>query len=350
MIPVRPAVAKMRPYNPPLEGRRNFLRLDFNENTVGCSPRVIEMLQGITASEIATYPEYGALKKSLSDHFRVPESQLMATNASDEGILSVFQTYLDHESEIVLPAPTFTMFRFYSELLDLKVSEVLYNPDLTFPEDRFLNTLSRNTKAVVLVNPNNPTGTPINRDFIIKLLRLMDNRLVLVDEAYFEFFGETVINLINDYKNLVVLRTFSKSFGMAGVRLGTVISHEDNIKNIAKAHSPYSISGITVQLAIAALSDSEYVKNYAKEVVNNREYLFGILKNAGLAVYPSSCNFLLVNFGKRAASIEKMLKEGGILARDRSSDPLLEGCIRITVGTKNHVDKLLNALSSAGVV
>jgi histidinol-phosphate aminotransferase len=344
MIPVRKAVEKMKPYRPPLEGRRNFLRLDFNENTVGCSPRVIEALKTITASEIATYPEYDLLKEKTAKFFGVNINNVMPTNASDEGILSIFQTFLDRGSSIIIPAPTFTMFRFYAELLDIEINQLLYNNDLTFPKERFLESITDKTKALVVVNPNNPTGTPVKRETIISLLEKMGNRLVLIDEAYYEFFGETVIDLINRYKNLVVLRTFSKSFGMAGIRLGTVISHSDNIAHMTKAHSPYSISGITVKLAIAGMDDKTYVENYAAEIKTNRDKLFLDLKKCGLNVFPSSCNFLLIKFGNIAQKITESLRSDGILARDQNTSPLLEGCVRVTVGNKEQTEKLLNAI------
>ncbi|MBL8028841.1 MAG: histidinol-phosphate transaminase [Fibrobacteres bacterium] len=344
MIPVRKAVERMKPYRPPLEGRRNFLRLDFNENTIGCSPKVIDALRSIDANEIATYPEYDELKIKASKFFGVGQENILPTNASDEGILSVFQTFLDAGSNIILPAPTFTMFRFYAELLDLNINQLLYNNDLTFPEERFLSAITDDIKALVVVNPNNPTGTPVKRETLIKLIEKMGNRLVLIDEAYYEFHGETVIDLINRYKNLVVLRTFSKSFGMAGLRLGTVISCKENVAHMTKAHSPYSISGITVKLAMAGMDDREYVERYAAEVKINREALRAKLEQCGLPVYPSSCNFLLIRFGGKAGKIAEAMRNEGILARDQSTSPLLEGCIRITVGNKEQTERVFAAI------
>lgn len=345
MITPRDAVLKMQAYHPPLEGRRSFVRLDFNENVAGCSPRLIEALKTIDAREIATYPEYGALRQKLSAFFRLPESCLLPTNASDEGILTVFQTYLNAGDELILPVPTFAMFSFYAELLGLALKTVLYNEDLSFPACRIEAAVTEKTKALVLINPNNPTGTRIDRDFIVRMLERLGDRLLLLDEAYVEFSGESAIDLIDRYKNLVILRTFSKSFGMAGLRLGTVLSCAENIENLSKAHSPYSISGVTVKLAMAALDDADYVARYAREAVKSRGRIEADLTARGIPVFPSRGNFVLARFGARSREIEAALKSRGILVRDRSSDPLLSGCLRITTGTDAETERLIKALN-----
>jgi len=177
----------------------------------------------------------------------------------------------------------------------------------------------------------------------------MGNRLVLVDEAYVEFSNQSVVDLFNRYSNLVVLRTFSKSFGLAGLRLGTVLSCPENIANLSKAHSPYSISGLTVHLAMAAMQDKPYVEAYAQTVKQNREKMERILREKKLTVFPSAGNFVLARFGNRSKEIESALKARNFLVRDRSTDELLEGCLRITIGTTEQTDALLNALNELGV-
>ncbi|MFH0920376.1 MAG: histidinol-phosphate transaminase [Fibrobacterota bacterium] len=348
MLTPRPAIARMKPYHPPLEGRRDFLRLDFNENSRGCSPRVVEALRTIDAHEIATYPEYNAFKSKLAAFAGLPEENILPTNASDEGIQTVFQTFLDPGSEVVLPVPTFAMFRFYAEILDLPVREVLYNTDLSFPETGVLSAITERTRAVVLVNPNNPTGTAIQRNAIFRILDVMKDRLVLLDEAYVEFHGETLVDQINAYPNLVILRTFSKSFGLAGLRLGLVLSHAGNIGYMTKAHSPYSISGLTVRLGMAALDDTASVRDYAFEISRSKERLAAALKAMGVRSWPSSANFLLAYFGDRSRAVEAALKARGILVRDRSADPLLQGCLRITLGTLAQTERLIQALKETG--
>jgi histidinol-phosphate aminotransferase len=344
MIPPRKAVARMHPYHPPLEGRRSYLRLDFNENVRGCSPKVIRALRSVDAHEIATYPEYASFHERLARFAGLPLENILPTNASDEGILTVFQTYLDAGSELVLPVPTFAMFRFYAELLGLSLKTVPYNPDLSFPASQVFRALTQKTKGVVLVNPNNPTGTRIERAILLKVLRKMKDRLVLLDEAYTEFSGETAMDLIDLHPNLVILRTFSKSFGLAGLRLGYVISSAANVANMAKAHSPYSISGLTARLAMAAMDDLPSVRQYALEVKRSKNLLLNTLRDLRIPTYPSHANFLLARFGNRSKAVEAALKEQGILVRDRSSDPLLQGCLRITLGPLKETKRLIQAL------
>ncbi|OGJ85512.1 MAG: histidinol-phosphate transaminase [Candidatus Raymondbacteria bacterium RifOxyA12_full_50_37] len=334
----------MRPYNPPLEGRRAYIRLDFNENSQGCSPKVIDALKQIDRHTIAAYPEYNAFRKKLAEFMGLSSSRILPTNASDEGIMTVFQTFLDARNRIVLPVPTFAMFTFYAQVLDLEIVEVLYNPDLSFPVEQTLMALTPDTKAVVLVSPNNPTGTSIPRNAIIAIAEKMKDRLVLLDEAYYEFNKTTAADLIEKYRNLIILRTFSKAFGMAGLRLGIIISCEENIAAMAKAHSPYSISALTATLAMAALDDPDYAFAYAEQVRANKAVLQKELTAMGIKSLASDANFILARFNDKCKAIEQGLKENGILVRDRSSDPLLQGCLRITVGTSEQTEKLIKSL------
>lgn len=340
----RNAVASMKPYNPPLEGRRDFTRMDFNENARGCSARILKALRKITVHDVATYPEYDVLYRGLSKWLNLPKENIVATNASDEGIMLVFQTFLDPGAEIVLPVPTFAMFAFYAELQDLRLKRVSYHDDLGFPEEEVRAAVGPQTRALVLVNPNNPTGTAVRREFIVEMLEKMAGRLVIVDEAYVEFNRETVLDLIEKYDNLVVLRTFSKAFGMAGLRLGLVLSAAENVRHLKKAHSPYSISTLTVTLALAALADKKPVRDYIREVGKSKVLLVKALKKMGVPVFPSCANFILARFGAECDRLQAGLRERGILVRNFSNAPLLSGCLRITAGTVKNTKNLVSAL------
>jgi histidinol-phosphate aminotransferase len=236
------------------------------------------------------------------------------------------------------------MFTFYAQLLDLDIRKVPYNADLSFPEEGLRAALFPSAAAVVLVNPNNPTGTPVRREFIVEVLETMKDRLVIVDEAYVEFNRESVVDLIGKYTNLAVLRTFSKAFGMAGLRLGLILSCRDNIKYLKKAHSPYSIGALTVKLAMAALDDPKPVKAYIAEIKKSKALLQKALTKMGVPFYPSCANFILVRFGESCNRIEEGLREKGILVRNFSRAPLLAGCLRITLGTVKQTAKLISAL------
>jgi histidinol-phosphate aminotransferase len=344
MIPPKKAVQEMEPYDPPLEERRGLLRLDFNENTVGPSPKVLESLSKMNDEDLAAYPEYTKFSAKLARYLRTSPSKLMLTNASDEAIKTIFDTYIEKGEEIILPTPTFPMFRIYAEVAEAKIKQILYSKNLSFPTKKVLDAISKKTKIVVLVNPNNPTGTPIDKKDIIKIIEKAKNSLVILDEAYFQYSEETCISLIDKYDNLVIVQTFSKAFGLGGLRLGYIISNEENIKNLKKVNSPYSVNTAALVAASTALNDDEYMKWYLSEVKKGRKLIYEELKKLRIKTFPTTGNFLIAYFGKKSKEIQDALKEKGILVRDRSSYPLLDGCLRIGIGTKNQVKQLIDAL------
>lgn len=340
----RPAVAAMAPYSPPTAGRNGKLRLDFNENTVGCSPRVIEAIKAnVDAAALAVYPEYGEAKQAVADYFRVAPDQMLFTNGTDEAIQVVVNTYVDDGQEVVLLRPSYAMYRFYSEVAGAKIVEIDYpRPGMEFPLQAVLDAITPETRAVLLANPNNPTGTGVGILGIERILHRAKKAVVLVDEAYYEFSGVTAITEIDRVPNLIVCRTFSKVFGMAAMRLGCLFSHPANIAYMHKAQSPYSVNSVAVIAAQAAVADHQYVETYVAEVLAARELLCVGLEKLGIAYVPSSGNFVLGHFGKRAIEVRDALRNQAILVRDRSYEA--PGCVRITVGTREQTRALLAAL------
>ncbi len=340
----RPAVVEMAPYSPPTGGRAGKLRLDFNENTVGCSPHVIEALkQRLDSGGLAVYPEYGDAKECVARYFRVRPEQFVFTNGTDEAIQVFVNTYVDDGQEVVVLRPAYAMYRFYCEVAGAKITEIDYPlPGMEFPLQDVLDAITPNTRAVLLANPNNPTGTGISLLGIERILRRAKKAAVLVDEAYYEFSGLTALTEIERVPNLFVSRTFSKVFGMAAMRLGCLFSHEANIAYVHKAQSPYSVNGLAVMAAQAAVEDPAYIESYVAEVLAARELLCVGLEMLNIAYVPSSANFVLAHMGDRAIEVRDALRGQGILVRDRSYEA--PGCVRITVGTREQTRKLLFAL------
>jgi histidinol-phosphate aminotransferase len=334
----------MAPYSPPTAGRAGKLRLDFNENTVGCSPRVIAALRdGLDAGRLAVYPEYGEAKEAVGRYFHVEPSEFLFTNGTDEAIQVFVNTYVDDNQEVLLLRPSYAMYRFYSEVAGARVREVEYRmPGMEFPLQEVLDAITAETRAVILSNPNNPTGTGISLLAIERILRRASRAAVLVDEAYYEFSGVTALSEIERVPNLYVTRTFSKVFGMAAMRLGCLFSHPANIAYLHKAQSPYSVNSLAVEAARAAVEDTGYVENYVAEVLAARELLCLGLEKLGIGYVPSSANFVLGQFGKRAAAVTAALRGRAILVRDRSYEAA--GCVRITVGTREQTRQLLDSL------
>jgi histidinol-phosphate aminotransferase len=334
----------MAPYSPPTAGRAGKLRLDFNENTVGASPRVIEFLcRTLNAPGLAVYPEYGEARTALAAFFGVPQGQLMLTNGTDEAIQVIVNTYLDDGDDVLLLRPSYAMYRFYAEVAGAAIREIDYRPeDLSFPLDELLDAIRPATRAVLIANPNNPTGTGVTVEAIEKILRKASNAAVLIDEAYFEFSGVTAMPLVDRAPNLFVSRTFSKVFGMAAMRLGCVFSQAENIGYLRKAQSPYSVNMLAALAATEAIRDTEYVSNYVAEVLAARDLLYAGFERLKIPYYRSQANFVLFRAGERAIEVRDKLREKGVLVRDRSYE--LPGCVRVTVGTREQVRRFLAGL------
>ena len=340
----RKAVLKMAPYSPPSAGRAGKLRLDFNENTVGCSPSVVTFLQEkLCEQQLSIYPEYTTVKPALAAFFKVKPDELLLTNGTDEAIQVLINTYIDDDDEVIILRPSYAMYRFYAEVAGAKIREIDYEAEtLAFPMRPLLKAITPSTRAVLISNPNNPTGTAINLLDIEQILDRAPHAAVLIDEAYYEFCGLTALPEIPDYPNLFVSRTFSKVYGMAAMRIGCLFSQAANVQYLHKAQSPYSVNMLAALAAEAAIQDSAFVANYVKEVLAARAMLQEGLTKLGIAHAPSSANFILGYFGDRAIEVRDALRDQAILVRDRSYE--IPGGVRITAGTREQAQAVLDHL------
>jgi histidinol-phosphate aminotransferase len=340
----REAVRKMAPYSPPTGGRAGKMRLDFNENTVGCSPRVIECLQRyLTAPALSIYPEYQDAVVHLARFFGVAAQEFTLTNGTDEAIQLLVNTFIDDGGEVLLLRPSYAMYRFYAEAAGAAVRELDYHPqDLSFPLDELLAAITPATRAILIANPNNPTGTGLPLDGVRAILDRAPGAAVLIDEAYFEFSGITALPWIREHQNLFVSRTFSKVYGMAAMRCGCLFSCSDNVKWLRKAQSPYSVNMLAAVAARAAVEDTAYVANYVKEALQARADITAGFDRLGIRYFPSQANFVLFQAGDRAIPIRDALRERGVLVRDRSYE--IAGCVRVTTGTRAQAARFLEEL------
>jgi len=237
------------------------------------------------------------------------------------------------------------MYNIVSKIMGARVVEALRKDDLTDDFDRIKASIDENTRIVFLGSPNNPTGTCVSRPDLLDLLRSFDCAVVL-DEAYFEFSGETFVDLTKEYDNLIILRTFSKAFSLAGARVGYIVSSDNTIDLINRVRPPNSLTVFSLELARLALLNKELMEANVSSILSARDVLKGSLEGIGLNVYPSKANFLLVDFRPRSPTqIHRMLIKRGIVVRDVSSMPLLDKCLRITVRDKNDNQRLVEALS-----
>ncbi|HSU33868.1 MAG TPA: histidinol-phosphate transaminase [Bryobacteraceae bacterium] len=344
--PLRPreAVLRMAEYHPPTGGRRNKLRLDFNENTVGAPPHVLDFIKRyLTAADLSIYPEYDHALEDLCLHFGVNIDELTLTNGTDEAIQVLVNTYIDDNDEIVLLRPSYAMYKFYGQLAGANIEEVDYTPGtLAFPLSELMEKITPATRAVLISNPNNPTGTGTDLASIERILEKASNAAVLIDEAYYEFSGITALPLINRYSNLFVSRTFSKTYGMAAMRCGCLFSNSLNITHARKAQSPYSVNALAAMAARIAIQDEKFVEEYVLEVLTARELLYVGLERLNIPYIRSQANFVLFDAGDRAVSVRDELRKRGVLVRDRSYE--IPGCVRVTIGTRDQVQRFLDEL------
>jgi histidinol-phosphate aminotransferase len=335
-----PAVRSLKQYHPPLAGRIG-LRLDFNENTSGCSNRVLACLARITSDDLARYPERGPTERLIAASLGLESEQVLLTNGVDEAVHLLCETYLQTGDEALIPVPTFSLYEVYAGATGARIATVPYEPGFIFPTRRIRKALHPGVKLVAIANPNNPTGAIALPEDLLEIAAAAPQAAVLVDEAYFEFYGRTLLKPGAMPPNLFIARTFSKAYGMAGLRIGVLAGSAEQIGYVRRVASPYSVNSAALHCLPEALADREYVNQYVRAVLAGRSRLTEALSELGIPWWPSEANFVLAHLGKRRQNFVESMRRRGILVRDRNSDPGCEGCVRITVGTEAQMDRLL---------
>jgi histidinol-phosphate aminotransferase len=340
----RAAVRSLAPYVAPEEGRAGKLRLDFNENTMGCSPAVLRALRRVSREQLAIYPEYAAAARRLARRFGVRPAEMLFTNGVDDALRLLMETFVEPGDTVLLAEPTFSMYRFFSEVAGARVQSVRYDDDMQFPLQAILRALARSPRLLLLANPNNPTGTLLDQKTLRRILDAARRTLVLVDEAYFEFSGVTVLPWIRRRPNLVVARTFSKATALAALRLGVLFARQDVAGAMRRAFTPYPVNSLALVAAEAALKERMFLRNYVREVLYSRWQLARGLDQLGARVFPSGGNFVLADFGAGGSRLVRRLARRGILLRDRREDFGRDGFVRITAGMPAQTERLLRAI------
>ncbi len=349
---LRPAVERLRAYSPPKEGRAG-LRLDFNENTVGCPPRVLEVLREITGEDLARYPEYARGEAAIAQAFGHTPATMTLTNGVDDAILLAVQCFVDAGDEMVIVEPTFSIYRFYAELACAQISPVRWRErEITSGVRRFeldssalRAAITPRTRLVVIASPNNPTGHLTPPAALLDWVRAAPQTAFLVDEAYADFVAagyRGLLDAVREFPNLLVARTFSKSYGLAGLRLGSLFAHPELMPALRKAHSPYNVNTLAIRCALAALQEQAWLEDYRRQARDSRAHIQAVLSAAGISYWQSEANFVLFAAGDRADAILTGLRRQGILIRDRRGD--YPGALRITCGTRDQTERALAAL------
>jgi len=291
-------------------------------------------------------PEQLELKREIAGMKGQQVENLFLGNGSDEGIDLLFRVLCEpREDNVVIVDPTYGMYGVCAMINDIEHRRVLLNKDFSLDPGRVISEVDNCTKLIFLCSPNNPTSNSYDRQDIIQILDGV-NCMVVVDEAYIDFsYGEGMLSLVPEKKNLVILQTLSKAWGLAGIRLGMVFAHPELITYLSKVKYPYNINSLSMQEALQQIRISGKKEEWIDTIHKERDRLVIELDSLAFVekVYPSDANFLLVRM-KDPVAVYSFLRDRGIVVRDRSKVPLCEGCLRITVGTTDENRKLCDAL------
>jgi histidinol-phosphate aminotransferase len=298
LVQPRSRVLTMPEYHPPLAGRE-ALRLDFNENTAAPSPRVFAKLQQLTAEGLTIYPERHPVERIVARHFGLANEQVLLTNGVDEAIHLIACTFLEDGDEAIVWVPSFFMYDVSVSLMTPGLVRVQSDDSLAFPRERFLAAITSKTKLVIVASPNNPTGATVPRADLLAIAAAAPHAVLMVDEAYFHFHGETMLDDVQRIPNLLVTRTFSKAYGLANLRIGMVAGDARLMGFLRKASSPYNVNGVALAVLPEALADEDYLNWYVAQMHAGRERAQAELATLGVPTWPSAANFVLMDIGPK---------------------------------------------------
>jgi histidinol-phosphate aminotransferase len=331
------------------------LRLHLNENTSGCSPAVLAAIRGVDALEAATYPNAAPATTAAERYFGVEPGWVQLTDGLDDGLRVAAEVArvgataaLSERGVAVVVDPTFEMYEIYIAGVGLEIAKIPAGADFEFPLDGIMRALTPRTRLVYLADPNNPTGQPIPDGAIQKIADAVPHAVVVVDEAYSEFSGRSIIGpMLGHHRNLVVGRTFAKAFGLAGLRVGALVAHPETLAPMRRGLPPFGVNVCALRALEAALADRAHVQSYIEQTVASRNAVYDFCRRHGLRYWPSETNFVLVHLGERAPIVMQAVAARGILVSGRSHQFGCAGTVRITTGVLEHTTRLLEALERA---
>jgi histidinol-phosphate aminotransferase len=361
-------VEQLSAYSAPLEGRRGMLRLDFNENTLGPSPKVTDALLAIPPEHIAIYPEYDGLREALVANLSAPlatgqpglahplhADQIGLFNGVDAAIHAVFHAYGDRGDRLLTTTPSFGYYTPCAQMQGMAIQAIPYEgDDFRFPLAAIRRALlsadgEAPPRLLLLCNPNNPTGTRLAPEPILELAAAAPRTLVVVDELYEAFTGDSVLPLADfaATPNLLVLRSLAKTAGLAGLRMGFAIGAAAVVDRVSRVTGPYDINSFAVTAAFAALQDQAYVDAYVAEVKRARTWLVERLRSASVRHHAAGGNYLLVWPVQGAAAVEQDLRQAGILVRSMAGKPLIDGSLRVSIGSLEQMQRFWQAYAAS---
>jgi histidinol-phosphate aminotransferase len=338
------------------------LRLHLNENTGGCSPKVVEAVRAFTGERLALYPDFVAAVQETAAFLGVDTDRLVLTNGLDEGILLASIAYLVPRAprglvelgapsvalsgtpEILVALPTFEPYLQAAKAMGARIVTVPAAADYTFPVEAMLRAVTPNTRIIYVNNPNNPTGQPVPPGDIRRLAQEAGHAVVFVDEAYHDFLGENFLAEAADHPNVIVGRTFSKAFGLAGMRVGALIASAAILEPVRQAMPLFNLNVVAIEALRAAIADPAFREWYLAQAAESKALVYAACDALGLRYWKSAANFVLIDGGERAKEVVAGLIARGVFVRDRTDDPSCRNCFRLTAGVVEHTKKAIAAL------
>lgn len=345
-------VADLTPYVPgeqPKEGQ--YIKLNSNESPYAPSPKVIAAMQAAVAGELALYPDAdsSAVCKTVAKYYGLQPDQVFVSNGSDEALAHTFQgLFRHHGKKILFPSITYSFYPVYAQLFAVPYEQVPLAADYSLDLTPYLEAKSEEVAAIIIANPNAPTGIQLELDQIEALLQAQADILIVIDEAYVDFGGSTAVGLIKQYANLLVIQTLSKSRSLAGIRVGFAFGQAETLQaliRVKNSFNSYPVNQVSQAGAIAAFEDEEYFNQTREKVIASREYLIRELSGLGFEVLPSKTNFIFMRHAEwDAGKVAAELRQRFILVRHFKQDPIMQ-FLRVTIGTQENCEILVKNLS-----
>lgn len=340
------------------------LRLHLNENTAGCSARVLAAIRATSPLDVATYPDYEAAVRETAEYLGVDPEWVVLTNGLDEGLLLTAIGYLVHRApealvelgatpttlsgqpEQILALPAFEPYVINAVALGARTIALPMDAHFAYPTEAVLAAVGPNTRLVHVNTPHNPTGQTVAEADVRRIAEHAGHAVVLLDEAYHDFHGSHLLHLARAYPNVIVGRTFSKAHGLAGMRVGVLIAPPALLAPIRYVMPLINLNAVAVAALRAALTDTEYVPWSVAQATASKALLYEALTRLGLTYWKSAANFVLVHGGDRTPELVRGMIARGVLVRDRSKEPGCAGCFRVTAGVVEHTRAAIAALEA----
>ncbi|SFF14839.1 histidinol-phosphate aminotransferase [Paenibacillus algorifonticola] len=343
-----PLAASLVPYVPGEQPKdKQYIKLNTNENPYPPSPKVIEAIQAAANEDLRLYPDptSGALVQSLASYFKVSPSQVFVGNGSDEVLAFAFAAFFDPAKPVLFADITYSFYKVYAEFYGLQADLIPLDEQFRMPLEQF-NT--RENGGIVIPNPNAPTAMLVPVDEFRSILEHNRDQVVIIDEAYIDFGGESAVKLVADYPNVLVIQTLSKSRSLAGLRVGWAIGSEeliDGLNRVKNSFNSYTLDRLALAGAVAAIEDEDYFQEITVKVNQTRDQTAVRLRELGFVVTDSTANFLFISHPDQAAEhIFQKLREQGVLVR-YFKQPRIEHYLRVSIGTDEEMDVFLNVIA-----